>query len=113
MSHSIKSVAETVGHDIVTGVEDLSHIGVDVYKLLTTAQQLTPAFRTELSQLISDAELVASALAPDILSGGTNIPIDVASLAQLLPAIRIMVTHFVAFLPTLKLAVSEVSSDVK
>jgi hypothetical protein len=113
MSHIIKSVAETVGHDIVEGVEDLSHIGTDVFRLLTTANQLTPAFKVELSQLISDAELVSTALAPDILSGGTNVPIDLASLAQLLPAIRIMVTHFVAFLPTLKLAIADVSADVK
>ncbi|MGF7180402.1 hypothetical protein [Tunturiibacter psychrotolerans] len=113
MSHSIKSVAETVGHDVVTGVEDLTHVGTDVFKLLTTAQQLSPAFRVELSQLISDAELVASALAPDIATGGTNIPIDLASLATVLPSVRILVTHFIAFLPTLKLAISEVSSDVK
>jgi hypothetical protein len=110
---SIKTVAAHVGHDIVTGVEDLSHVGTDVFKLLTTANQLTPAFKVELSQLISDSELVSTALAPDILSGGTNVPIDLASLAQLLPAIRIMVTHFVAFLPTLKLAIADVATDVK
>src|ERR1700733_581614 len=106
---SIKTVAEHVGKDLVTGFEDLSHVGVDIFKLLTTAQQLSPAFRVELSQLISDAELVASALGPDVLSGGTNVAIDVASLAQLLPSIRVMVQHFVAFLPTLKLAIADVA----
>ncbi|MBB5329441.1 hypothetical protein [Tunturiibacter gelidoferens] len=56
---SQKSTAEYVGNKIITGVEDLSQVGTDVFKLLTTANQLTPSLRVELSQLISDAELVS------------------------------------------------------
>jgi hypothetical protein len=109
----IEHVAEVIGTDIVHGVEVAVHVGTDVLKVLTSAKTLAPAFKSELSQLISDAQPIAAALAPDIASGGTNIAVDLASIGPLLPAIKTLVSHFIQFLPTLKLAVSDVEADVK
>jgi hypothetical protein len=108
-----EQVAAKVGTDIVHGVEDIVHVSEDVLRVLSSAQTLAPAFKTELAQLISDAQPIAAALAPDIASGGTNIAVDLASIGPLLPAIKTLVSHFIQFLPTLKLAVSDVEADVK
>jgi hypothetical protein len=109
----IEHVAEVIGKDVIHGVDDLVHAGEDVFKVLTSVNELAPVFKQELSQLIADTQPIAAALVPDIASGGTDIAIDIASIGPLLPAIKTLVVHFIAFLPELKQAVADVAADVK
>jgi hypothetical protein len=116
MSNPLKAIGhglETVGKDIVIGVEDIAHVGEDVFRVLTDAKSLAPAFKTELAQLITDGEPIAAALTPAIAAGGENVALDLAAVAPVLADLKTFVAHFVSFLPTLKQAVADLEADVK
>jgi len=109
----IEHVAVLIEQDVVKGVEKVITVGSDVYRVLTSVNQLAPGFKAELCTLIADAQPIATALAPVIASEGTNIAIDLAAVAPVLADIKRLVADFVAFLPTLKQAVADLESDFK
>jgi hypothetical protein len=111
--NKFESVVETIGKDVVAAVKDVVGVGEDVFRVLTDANKLAPAFKTELAQLITDGEPIVAALAPIVASEGTNITLDLAAVAPVLADIRKLVADFVAFLPTLKQAVSDLEADVR
>ena len=103
----IEHVAETVGKDVAHLAADIIHVGEDVFKVLSDTKTLAPAFRAELSTLIADTQPIATALAPAIAAGGENVGLDMAAVARVLANLKKLVSDFVAFLPTLRTAVSD------
>lgn len=110
---AIEHGLETVGKDIAIGVEDIVHVGEDVFKVLTDAKSLAPAFKTELAQLVTDAEPIATALAPVIAASGENVALDIATVAPVLADLKKLVGDFISFMPTLKTAVADLEADTK
>jgi len=116
MSNPIASIGhglETVGKDIAIGVADVLHVGEDVFKVLTDAKTLAPAFKTELATLIADAEPIATVLAPVIAASGENVALDIAAVAPVLNDLKKLVSDFVTFMPTLKTALADLEADTK
>jgi hypothetical protein len=109
----VVSVAVDVEKKIVVGVEDVVHVGSDVFKVLSEVKTLTPAFKAELATLVTDAGPLAAALSPIIASEGSNVAADLAAVAPVLADLKKLVSDFVAFLPTLKSAVTALTSDVQ
>jgi hypothetical protein len=86
-------VVETVAKDVVAGVEKVVGIGEDVFRVLTSANQLAPAFKTELAQLITDGEPIVAALTPAIAAGGENVALDLAAIAPVCGSLRRIPSH--------------------
>ncbi len=110
---SIETVAKTAGKDIAHVAEDVIGVGSDLLNLLTQAKQLAPAFKSELATLISDVQPIATALAPAIAAGGENPILDLAAVGPVLADLKKLVADFIAFMPTLELAIADVKADVK
>jgi hypothetical protein len=109
--HEIETVTVDVAKKIAVGVEDVIHVGSDVFKVLTDLKTLEPTFRAEISTLIADCGPIAAALSPAIAGGGTNVAADLAAVAPVLADIKKLVNDFTSFLPTLKSAVGEITTD--
>jgi hypothetical protein len=108
---SITTIAETAGKDIEHVAEDVVGVGSDLLNLLTQAKQLAPAFKTELATLIADVEPIAAVLAPVIATGGENPLLDLAAVGPVLADLKKLIADFIAFLPTLELAIADVKAD--
>ena len=81
----------TAGKEVVKVAEEIVHVGSDVYRVLTSVNQLAPGFKAELSTLIADAQPIATALAPVIASEGTNIAADLGAVAPVLADLKKLV----------------------
>jgi phage-related minor tail protein len=109
--HEVETVTVNVAKRIAVGVEDVVHVGSDIYKVLSDAKALEPEFKAELSTLLTDCGPIVTAMSPVIAGGGTNVAADLAAIAPVLSDIKKLVTDFTAFLPTLKAAVGEIKTD--
>jgi len=67
------------------------HVGSDIFKVLTDAQKLSPAFKAELTQLVADASPIAVALGPVIASEGSNVAADLAAVAPVIADLKKLV----------------------
>ena len=110
---NFETIAVNVEKKVAVAVEDVVHVGSDVFKILADVKTLTPAFRAELGTLIADASPIAIALSPIIASNGSNVAADLAAVAPVLADLKKLVADFVAFLPTLKLAATDLAADTK
>lgn len=90
---------KVIAVDIAHGAEAIVGVGESVYKLLADIKTLTPEFKAELAKLVTDAEPVATILAPVIAAEGTNVALDLEAVAPVLADIKILVAGFVAFPP--------------
>lgn len=104
---------EVVVKDVAKGAEFILSTGEKTIKVIVSAKKLTPQLKTELALLLDDCKPIAVALAPVIATGGKDPVADFAALAPVATNIFKLVKDFVAYLPTLELAVSEIAEDVK
>ena len=56
---------------------------------------------------------IVTALSPIVVSDGSNLTQDLAAVAPVLASLKLLVTDFLTFLPTLKLAVADIAADTK
>ena len=110
---SIETVAVDVEHKLVHGIEDVVHVGSDLFKLLADAKTLSPQFKVELSTLIADIGPIATVLTPIIASDGDNVAADLAAVAPIFADLKKLASDFVAFLPILTKAIADVEADVQ
>lgn len=117
MSNAITKIehgAETVGKDALKVVEVVGRAGADLTRVLATAKTLSPAFKAELAKLIADAEPIAAELAPLLATPGyADIGLSIAAIAPVASDVYKLAADFITFMPTLKLAIVDVESDVK
>jgi hypothetical protein len=110
---SFESVAVSIEKKTVVVFEDVVHVGSDLFKVLETAEKLSPAFRSELTTILADIAPIAAALTPIIASEGSNVAADLAAIAPILVDLKKLAADFAAFLPTLTAAIGQLTSDVK
>ena len=88
---------------------DVAKGSADAIKLLFDVKALSPAFKAAVSQLITDAEDIATASVSAGSQSGVNVVADIA----VATATSKLVKDFIAFLPVLEADAKLLAADVK
>lgn len=102
-----------VGEKVVHIIGDVVTEGEKVIKVIETAEKLSPQFKADLQTLVNDVKPIASAFAPALAAGGSNVVIDVTALIAVAPQLIELVKDFLSFVPSIEAAFGEVVSDLK
>lgn len=105
IDHGIKEVAEDVGHVVVESVE----FPAKATKVIDTAVKDIPAFKAELTTLITDAKTVFVDGMDAVSAKGLNWTEDTAVIASI---VAFAVYFKTTFIPALEAAYTEVNADV-
>jgi hypothetical protein len=74
---------------------------------------MSPDFKKGLATIASDAKAIAAVLTPVVVSGGTNVVVDLSALEPAVADIITLVKDVVAFLPVLESSLSKIKADIQ
>jgi hypothetical protein len=107
--NKVEHVAETVGKDILHGIEYPFVHTAKCIALLNTALKDSPAVKQEVIAMIQQAESVIKDVGTDVAEKGVNIPADLQTLTD----VKTFLTYFVGtFVPNMEAIYGEVKTDL-
>lgn len=107
---AVEHVAETVGENIVTGVEYPVEFLVKAERVITSAIKDQPQIKTSVIELIKQAQGVIG----DVATAGSAKGLDLASDAKTLADAEAFFAYFKnTFVPLVEQGYSEVAADIK
>jgi hypothetical protein len=109
----IGDALKAAGSETLKILTDTVSIGEKVLSVVKTYEAVSPAFRQQLSQILTDCGTIVTAVSPAIASGGTNVAIDLSTIPGATEAVLKLVADLIAFLPTLTAALKAIDADVK
>ena len=110
MSNEIERIAETVGKDIIHGVEYPFVHTAQFIAVIDTAVKNSPAVKAAIIDLVKQAEIVISDTGKDIAAKGIDITEDVQTLTD---AKAFFVYFESVFIPLVETIYKEIVSDNK
>lgn len=108
MSNKVLGWLERAGREAEIVVVDVATGAADAIRVLTSAQTLSPAFKSGIQTLIADAEAIATSSVAAGVSDGSNFLADAAVASQ----VEKLVSDFIKLLPVLQADAKILEADI-